>query len=383
MRGICPRRTTLFLLLWLYSINKRLNFLHVINPVLRQLDSVAALLFGLVERSVGSERRLFEVPVGDLGRADGDTRLCLSSVDLQILCFFPDELEGFDRFLEGCAREKNQKLLPAVPVNLVGGTGILDKAIGEGLEHAIAERMAVGVVDPFEMIDVEHGEGKNTAIRHRYAGEVAFHRRAVEESRQGVDVGKRGGDSEEKALDRLIENEHLVEKNGELAGGRIAFPRRFDTLPGDSYQLFQFSDHIAIASVRGDTLRWSRGHPLAKIQILATPYIFVKKRVQIRKTQRKHDVENGFPCSGQRLAKVQKKSVQLFRGKILKDRIVVVTLHVCNPFLNSKKGIDQSRLPICSRKMLLVCSVFTHSPWRLARKGALKRIGIQVRPNQK
>ena len=80
-------------------------------------------------------------------------------------------------------RQHNRELLAAKASEYVPATQLCRNLTGELLEHPVARRMSVVVVDALEMVEIEHQQGAGNALA-REAGHsraALFHERPARE----------------------------------------------------------------------------------------------------------------------------------------------------------------------------------------------------------
>src|SRR3712207_617145 len=89
--------------------------------------------------------------------------------------------------------DENYELLSAEAGDLVGGAQGLGQGHSDGLNHRIAGRMPIGVIDLLEEIDVEDQDGERSLVApvetERILGEEA-EAPAVEETGEGIRLGQ-------------------------------------------------------------------------------------------------------------------------------------------------------------------------------------------------
>src|SRR5205823_12308859 len=106
----------------------------------------------------------------------------------------------------GGAGEQDGELLTAVPADHVRPAQRTGQAAGDLADHRVADQVAVGVVDPLEVVDVDHdrgdrlgGAGGSAQVPPTDLEEVA----TVEQAGQRVPVGE--------ILD-LLEKQRVVQR---------------------------------------------------------------------------------------------------------------------------------------------------------------------------
>ncbi len=61
-------------------------------------------------------------------------------------------------------RQDNQKFLAAIAPDRIGITDVVSQFTCQLPQYFIADRMTIGIIDLLEMIDIQHGDGKRSAI---------------------------------------------------------------------------------------------------------------------------------------------------------------------------------------------------------------------------
>ena len=67
-------------------------------------------------------------------------------------------LGAFGRRLGGCCRQDERELLSAVPARDIAAAHLALKERAESTQQCVPGLMAVRVIDPLEVVDVEHDE---------------------------------------------------------------------------------------------------------------------------------------------------------------------------------------------------------------------------------
>ncbi len=123
----------------------------------------------------------------------------------------PEVLGAGHAAVEVRLRHHQEELLAAVPADGVDRANVVPQDGGHVPQHLVTDGVAVGVVDPLEVIDVEHRDAQRPLVAIRavdLAREEAKHGHPVQEAclgvggRQGLDVG----DSLRQALEGLAQD---------------------------------------------------------------------------------------------------------------------------------------------------------------------------------
>ena len=90
-------------------------------------------------------------------------------------------------------RHHDDEFLAAEPADEIGAAHDAAHALGEMLQHLVAGVMAVGVVDRFEMVDVEHHQRQRAALMRglvEQSGEMRLEIAPIVEAGQRIDGGE-------------------------------------------------------------------------------------------------------------------------------------------------------------------------------------------------
>ncbi len=88
--------------------------------------------------------------------ADGDRNAHPARGDDIIGNELAQPLAGGDRVVKRCLRQHQREFLAAQPPSDIGGALLLLQNVGDRLDDFVADVVAVAVIDPLEVIDVEH-----------------------------------------------------------------------------------------------------------------------------------------------------------------------------------------------------------------------------------
>ena len=147
------------------SCDRRLSFLISIGS-----DAVPSISFREVEESIHpmeeSVHWCLDITIGDGEQSDTDGKtqllkmLVLETETFVILDSFPQLLELFERGVHVGSWEYDHELITAVSSEYVGATERVFQKLCDNFQSLITGRVAEGVIQAFEMINVYHREAE-------------------------------------------------------------------------------------------------------------------------------------------------------------------------------------------------------------------------------
>lgn len=139
--------------------------------------AVSAVELCLIERPVGIFKQLV---VGIARRILGQVAHTRTAGDAAVVFIkgegahlFHQADHGFDQRDVADAFEQNHKLIPAIPREDVFGFEEVGQQLCHILQHAVAEQVAVDIVDLFEIVHIHDDEG--AGVQRVFAAEVVFY----------------------------------------------------------------------------------------------------------------------------------------------------------------------------------------------------------------
>src|SRR6185437_5274565 len=126
--------------------------------ILSSGDTVAASRFRRVKRAIGAR----EEAVGRLAsaqrrnaRGDRDAHARRECAPVELSDDGAEAVEDAEGRILGSIGQHQQKLLAAITAELVDGADVGEHGDGEGAQHLVSGRMAVGIVDALEKVEID------------------------------------------------------------------------------------------------------------------------------------------------------------------------------------------------------------------------------------
>src|SRR5579859_1953497 len=142
-----------------------------------QAGAVAAAFLGLVERLVGMAENLVQrVAIlgidGDPGR-EGALNMALSDVDLLRGEIAAPIVDAGQRLFPGGARQQDQDLFAAGAEDEIALANPLGQELADRGQHPVAGLMAVMIIEPLEIIEIDHDDRQRLALPVGLGGQLA------------------------------------------------------------------------------------------------------------------------------------------------------------------------------------------------------------------
>src|SRR5690554_2290381 len=134
-----------------------------------QADLVAAVFFRAIQGLVGPFAQCLgtvALPVGNAA-AERHPELLFAGLLLQLGEALADFVEHVLRIPGGGVGQNHRKLLTAVAADVVGFAQALFQEHGQAAQYAVADGVAVGVVDLLELVNIDHGKGQRLVFLSR------------------------------------------------------------------------------------------------------------------------------------------------------------------------------------------------------------------------
>lgn len=123
------------------------------------LHLIATTMLGRIQRLVGALAQLLgftvHIGAGDTG-TQGAGEFAAIGDEAQLGEAFANLVDDLLGLLRGAVRQYREKLLAAIAPQTVDPTQALAQQVGQGADDVVAGGVTMFVVDPFEVIDIQH-----------------------------------------------------------------------------------------------------------------------------------------------------------------------------------------------------------------------------------
>lgn len=161
--------------------------------LLRSHPLVATLVLRLIESTVGAGEERLPVflldPILSGAEADRHRDLLLARFDMQGTGVLAQSFRLLSSGFYRAMRQDDQKFIAAVAADRIGITDVIPHLTGQPAQHIVANCMTVRIVDLFEVIDIQHGNGQRRAItvlERDFALQISDDLFAIGEEGQGI-----------------------------------------------------------------------------------------------------------------------------------------------------------------------------------------------------